>query len=201
MRKILTAVTAVLMLCGIAVMPASASQDTAQAPAAAQASATGWAMGGYPNYWTVCAANGVGTAYWANLVGNWTWPGHELDLRVQNRCDGYSITNRFTFTYYTDANDPNCAKITNNHRTWSPARGKYIWDQNPILWVNLKQVCIAGGSVEYDHRVQMYVGWLLGLNLDPTTCYCVMGSGGYDRGNTRYVVLHDILDMDVVYRH
>lgn len=181
----------------------TASAEPAQSPyrpAVTQAAATGWAMGGYPNYWTICAANGVGGTYWPNLVRKWTWVGHELNLVVQNRCDGYSITNRFTFEYYNNESDPNCAKITNNHKTWSPARGKYIWDQNPVLWVNIRSGC-ADNPTEYDHNVQEYVGWLLGLEPDPDLCSCVMGTQAWDRNNIRYVVLHDILDMDVVYRH
>lgn len=198
MRKLLTAILAVLALCGLSVVAAPATAEPA-APAATQAAATGWAMGGLPNYWTICAANGVGGTYWADLVRKWTWAGHELDLRVQNRCDGYSITNRFTFEYMNSATE-SCAEITNGHRTWSPARQKYIWDRNPIVWVNINNKCTTD-SVSYDHQVQLAVGWLLGLYPDAQDCNCVMGNTVNDIYSIRYVVLHDILDMDVVYRH
>lgn len=118
---------------------------------------------------------------------------------VQNRCDGYSITNRFTLESLNSTTIA-CAKITQAHQTWSPARGKYIWDQNPILWVNINDKCTTTPT-SYDHRVQMYIGWLLGLYPDPGDCNCVMGNTTNDIYSIRYVVLHDILDQDVVYRH
>lgn len=209
MRRLMIVIIACMaLLVGLAAQAQAEPQrtevtTTQQVPTATEASATGWAMGGYPNYWTICAANGVGGTYWPNLITKWTWAGHELDLRVQNRCDGYSITNRFTFEYYTDSTNT-CAKITNAHKTWSPARQKYIWDQNPILWININDICAGVGGTNptrYDHNVQEWVGWLLGLYPDLQDCNCVMGNTANDRDTIRYVVLHDILDMDVVYAH
>lgn len=208
MRKILAIITAV---CSVALgivavsQPAQATWDwgkqastAVQKPQAPAAAATGWAMGGMPNYWTVCAINGVGGTYWPNLVRQWDWAGHELDLIVGNRCDGYSTTNKFTFKYYNDPGDSNCAKIIGT-KTWNAARGKYVWNA-PTLWVNIRDGC-ADNPTEYDHNVQEYVGWLLGLYPDAQNCDCVMGNTTEDRNSVRYVVIHDILDMNVIYNH
>ena len=173
--------------------------DVQATPDSTDAAATGWAMGGYPNYWTICAVDAVGGGTWSVLARNWTWPYHELNLIVGNRCDGYSITNRFTFNYQNSATE-SCGKILNGHKTWSPARGRYIWDAGPILIVNINDKC-TNDPVSYDHQVQEYIGWLLGLQPDPQDCDCVMGNTLQDRDTIRYVVGHDILDMDVVYRH
>jgi hypothetical protein len=225
MRKILLALAAVIMLAVSTVAATVPGGATVQAPTSAtipcdkttgkacktpaiqatpdstDAAATGWAMGGYPDYWDICAANGVGGTYWPYLVDKWNWAGHEIVLHPLNRCDGYSITNRFTYEYFTSTTE-SCGKITNTHKTWSPARGRYIWDQNPILWVNLAGKCTANNDpTTNDHQIQEYVGWLLGLAPDNGICSCVMGNTTTDRANVRFVVLHDVLDMDVVYNH
>lgn len=197
MRKIFASLAALLLAAAVSLGGCTPFADAR--PVGTDAAANGWAMGGYPNYWTICAANGVGGTYWPNVIRQWNWAGHELVLNVANRCDGYSITNRFTFEYLNSSTE-SCGKITNSHKTWSPARGKYIWDQNPILWVNINAKCTTN-SISYDHQIQEYVGWLLGLAPDPHDCNCVMGNTVQDRNTVRYTVLGDVNDMDVIYRH
>jgi hypothetical protein len=166
-----------------------------QAPASVQANETDWKMGGLPNHYTICVANGYGPT--AGVITNWNWQGRKLDVRLQNRCDGYSITNRMTIDnlYQTGAA---CLTITNTHKTWSPGQGKYIWDANPVVWINTASPCFSN-NIELYHRIQMYVGYVLGLFTDSSQCLCVMGSSDYDINNIPYVTNGDSVDMAGVY--
>lgn len=192
MRKIITILTA---LCALALGISSAEQAQAS-PVVAQTGANGFAMGSYPNYWTICVANGYGPT--AGLVENWgNWPGRRLVVNALNRCTGYSITNRMTIEA-ENAPGGACISYTNTHKTWSPARGKYIWDQNPIVWINTAPGCFDNNTELY-HNIQKGVGYVLGIGYNPNGCLCVMGSDSFDTNNIPYVVNADSLDASVIY--
>lgn len=180
MRKIFV-VLALLAASLFAVTPATAKSTTG---------ANGFAAGGYPNYWTLCVANGYGPT--AGVINNWNDWGYRLHIAVQNRCDGYSITNRMTIDNMYVTNGP-CIAFNNTQVAWSPARGKYIWTNNLIVWINTAAPCFDN-NIELYHNIQRGVGYWLGLAYDPDQCLCVMGSSYYDINNIPYVTHGDVYD-------
>lgn len=203
MIRRITIALAVAVIAVFGVTPTQAAAPTSVAApavaAAPAAAATGWKLGGLPNSWTICVANGVGTTYVKSLVERWNAPAYRLKVSVLNRCDSYSITNRMTLYYYNEPGSTTCAKFENTHKSWDAVQRKYIWDQNVILKVNINDYC-ASSPTEYDHRFQMYTGYLFGLYYDVEACDCVMGSSSYDLNNSRYVTYRDVTDMNEIYK-
>lgn len=202
MRKAMLLLASVGLLATLAATaPANAEQAQVQTPASAQGptkvetGSNGFAMGGYPNYWTICVANGYGPT--AGVVNNWNWEGRRLAVHVQNRCDGYSITNRMTID---NQNVPGaaCIQFSNNHTTYSPARGKKIYDGNIVVWINTAPGCFDN-NIELYHNMQRGVGQALGLGPNVNSCYCVVGANSYDTNNIPYVINADSQDMNVIY--
>ena len=179
--KKLIAVLALLFGVLVAIPTATAKVETG---------ANGFAAGGYPNYWTLCVANGYGPT--AGVINNWNNWGYRLHVSIQNRCDGYSITNRATIDSQ-NAPGAACIDFDNEHKTWSPARGKYIWDQNPIMWINTAPGCFDNNTELY-HNIQKAVGYWLGLGYNPNICDCIMGSTSQDTNNIPYVTYGDVFD-------
>jgi hypothetical protein len=188
-KKIWALLSAFVLGLSLISVPANAKPETVET------GSNGFAMGGYPNYWTICVANGYGPT--AGVINNWNWEGFRLTVNVQNRCDGYSITNRMTIDNFATMGGA-CIVYTNTHKTWSPARGKYIWDQNPVVWINTVAGCFDNNTELY-HNIQKGVGYVLGLGYNPNTCGCIMGSSDYDTNNIPYVTYGDALDMNVIY--
>lgn len=177
--------------------PAEASWDwsshvptVVQAPERAQTGANGYAAGGYPNYWTLCVANGYGPT--AGVINNWNDWGYRLHIAVQNRCDGYSITNRMTID---NVHIPNgsCITFGNTQSAWSPARGKQIWTNNLVAKINTAEPCFSN-NVELYHNIQRAVGYWLGLAMNLVQCLCIQGSGSFDVNNIPYVTNGDVVD-------
>lgn len=193
-RILIARVIAVFALCFGLVSLQPAANAVPENPSVAQSvntGANGFAMGGYPNYWTLCVANGYGPT--AGVINNWNDWGFRLHIAVQNHCDGYSITNRMTIDSQ-NAPGAACLEYNNTHKTWSPARGKYIWDQNPIIWVNTAPGCFDNNTELY-HNIQKGVGYVLGLGYNPNQCLCIMGSNNYDTNNIPYVTYGDVYDV------
>jgi hypothetical protein len=155
-------------------------------------------MGALPMQSTICAANGVGGTYpLAYVLGQWNDTSYgALRLSVLNRCDGYSITNRLTVEAYTDSTST-CGKFTQAGSVWDARQGKYIYNQNPVVWVNLNDIC-AGNDTVKAHRFAMYVGYILGLGYTTTTNR-VMCNTSWCNNNIKYVTGYDIRDMAGVY--
>ena len=190
--KILAAV--VLTTAVLTLQPsAEAKVDT---PATVLTGSNGFGMGGLPNFWTICVANGYGPT--AGLITNWNWEGHRLAVHVQNRCDGYSITNRMTIDNYSATNAP-CITFGNTHTTKILGRkGKNIFDQNVIVYINTAAPCFDN-NIELYHNIQRGVGYVLGLSYNPVLCFCIQGSTQEDINNIPYVTNGDALDMAVDY--
>jgi hypothetical protein len=157
-RKILVALGMILALLALSITPTSAAPA---APAATQSASAvvGWKFL-TPN---ICVADGASQWTLSAYVPNWNSDAGALNLVVRNRCitdDGirndYSITNRMTVAEYGPASDGTCAKLTNTHRT------NEVWDQNVVLWMNLAESCVNDPG-EPQHRVQQYIGWVLGV--------------------------------------
>lgn len=189
------------LLLSLLAVPAEASWDWGKKVPQATTTVTtpghGVAMGGQPNWWTICVANGYGPT--AGLVSNWNWPGRQLDVNVQNRCDGYSITNRMTIDNVS--NYGACIQYSNlGHTTYKYQHGGtgayyYIWNQNPVIWINTASHCHRD-NVQLYHNIQKGVGYILGLAYG--TCdLCIMGP---DTNNTPYVTNGDSLDTNVIYQ-
>lgn len=170
---------------------------TAQAQTeTAQTGSNGFGMGGLPNFWTICVANGYGPT--AGLITNWNWAGHRLAVHVQNRCDGYSATNRMTIDNIFATGAP-CIQFTNTHTTAIVGRkGKDIFDQNIVVWINTAAPCFDSNTELY-HNIQRGVGYALGLSYNPNQCSCVQGATQADINSIPYVVNADVLDMGVDY--
>lgn len=197
MRKILTALAAVLMLCA-GVQTATADPSVETSTAGALTGSNGLGMGGLPNFWTICVANGYGPT--AGLITNWNWAGHRLAVHVQNRCDGYSATNRMTIDNYAVTNAP-CITFSNTHTTYILGRkGKAIFDQNVVVWINTAAPCFDN-NIELYHNIQRGVGYVLGLSYNPIECGCVQGATQEDINGIPYVTNADALDMGVDYDH
>lgn len=175
------------LLIGGLIVSAPAAQGNA---VAVQTGANGFAAGGYPNYWTLCVANGYGPT--AGVINNWNDWGFRMHVSVQNRCDGYSITNRMTIDNAYVTGGP-CIAFGNTQTAWSPARGKYIWTNNLIVRINTAAPCFDSNTELY-HNIQRGVGYWLGLAYDPAQCLCVMGSTQYDINNIPYVTYGDVYD-------
>lgn len=197
MRKILIAITAILALLAIST-PANAGEQIQQTPSTVQAEEQ-WKMGGLPNHYTICVANGIGGTYNTEYVlEQWTQLSYgALNLSVRNICTGYSITNRMTIESYVDSTT-SCVKFTNTHKTWSPAQGKYIWDQNVVVWVNHSDYCLPNDTA-HAHRLQMYVGYILGLSYITSGCSYVMTATICGINGIKYVTNTDRSMMAGVY--
>jgi hypothetical protein len=156
---------------------------------------TGWKLGWTPATAKVCVANGYGPTA-QGLVDNWNWPGYKLELSVRNICTGYSITNRMTIDSFSPVGG-SCFALTNTHRTRDVLQtgAPEIWDQNVVLWINVWGGCWAN-NIQLYHRIQMYMGHVLGLNLNGTGCQCIMGIDSWSLNNVPYVTAQDALDMN-----
>jgi hypothetical protein len=190
----------ILLTCLVALFSSLPMLMPAQAePAAVQVERTS-KMGALPAQSTICAANGVGSSYpqLEYAVEKWNDASYgALHLSVLNRCDGYSITNRMTIEAYFDSTTT-CGKFTNLGKYWDSTQQKYIYNQNPIVWVNLSDYCVGTDTAEA-HWFQMLVGYILGLDYVNVSPYRVMCSTAWCIGNIKYVTVQDIRDMAGVY--
>lgn len=189
-----------ILACLVTLFSALPLLTPAQAESAAVQVERDSKMGALPAQSTICAANGVGSAYptLEYAVEKWNDASYgALHLTVLNRCDGYSITNRMTIEGYFDGTTT-CGKFTNLGKSWDSAQGKYIYNQNPIIWVNLSDFCVGTDTVEA-HRFQMYVGYILGLDYVNVSPYRVMCYTAWCLANIKYVTVQDIRDMAGVY--
>ncbi len=198
MRRATILIAAVLAFAGLTV---PAAQTASSAPVSAQsAQMEDWKMGALPMQGTICAANGIGGTYPLKYVlEKWNNPSYSsLALTVLNRCDGYSITNRMTVESYV-ASGTTCAKFTNTGSHWDSAQGKYIWDQNVVVWVNHSDYCMPNDTA-HAHRLALYVGYILGFSVvNYTDCYCVMGGTSWSINNIKYVRTADYTYSAQVY--
>lgn len=188
---------------GLVTAPAEASAPvhtavTAPVVATSQTAVPhGIAMGGLPNYWTICVANGYGPT--AGVINHWNWTGYRLSVRLQNRCDGYSIYNRLTIesTYQSSGT---CIFYTNTGRTSGTQlryglKTYYIWNQNPVVWINTAPQCFRD-NIQLYHNIQKGVGYILGLAYS-TDALSIMGP---DSNDIAYVQSPDAGDMNQIYR-
>lgn len=218
MRKFLTALVAapLLLLAGLTVPAAqaiSAPPETAthvasrtvpsraMSPESAQWSTTTWKLGGRPATATLCVANGIASDYpYASLIEAINNPNFQPSITVLNRCDGYSITNRMTIESYVQTGTTVCAKYTNTHQAWDAVQGKYIWDENIVLWYNNSTYCIGDGTGPVrSHRVGMYMEYILGLQYDTTVVNAVICSASSCYYDVPYVTYEDQRRLGYVY--
>jgi hypothetical protein len=192
MRKLITIITA---LCTVAV----GIGLTAPAQAVVDSAGNGYAMGVQPNYWTICVANGYGPTVGGPVL-SWNYPGRQLAVHLQNRCDGYSITNRLTIDNIN--NSGACIQYTRLNNT-APTKyqhggsgaGYYIWNNNPVIWINTRSGCNnAGGQLE--HNAGKGMGYILGLAYDDCND-CIMGP---DNNLVTRASNGDSLDANVIYQ-
>lgn len=159
---------------------------------------TAYKMGALPAQYKICVINGVGADYPLEyLLERWNEASYgALQLVVQNRCTGYSITNRMTVYAYID-NTSTCGIITQRGSYWDPSQQKNIYNQNPIIYVNQNSLC-ASNDTEQAHRFAMYVGVVLGLGYETAT-WKVMGTNLTALNNVKYPTAADKQDMAGVY--
>jgi hypothetical protein len=208
MRKILAVLGAFLSIfLGLAaVAPAQANAPVVTsiaAPAASQSAQWSIAdskMGALPMQNVICVANGFGTTYPMEYVlEKWNAPATgALSLTVRNTCTGYSITNRLTVAKYTDSGSPNCGKFSNLGSYWDSVQGFYIWNQNPVVWLNQNEFCTSSDTIRA-HNAAMFVGAILGLMYSTCDCNEVMSKSIYSVENVKYVTGTDINHMTYVY--
>jgi hypothetical protein len=183
----------------VAKVPASADtqdwgfQAPQVTPDTTDTAGNGFAMGVSPNWWTLCVANGYGPTVGRAVLG-WNWPPRQPTISLQNRCDGYSITNRMTIDNIN--NSGACIQYTNLGHSASPLghlhSAFYIWNQNPVIWVNTRSGCADAGEIEHD--AAKGVGYILGLAY--STCSdCVMGNSNA----ITQALSQDSLDVNVIY--
>lgn len=200
MRKATTLLASIGLLVA-ALISGAPAQAAPQAPAVSQsAQMEDWKMGALPMQGTICAANGIGGTYPLKYVlEKWNNPSYSgLALSVLNRCDGYSITNRLTVESYVAAGT-SCAKFTNTGSHWDSVQGKYIWDQNIVVWVNHSDYCMPNDTA-HAHRLALYVGYILGFTVqNGFDCYCVMGGSTWSINNIKYVRTADYTYSAQVY--
>jgi hypothetical protein len=164
------------------------------APATIETAGNGNAMGVLPNYWTLCVANGYGPTVGGPVL-SWNYPTLALTISLQNRCDGYSITNRMTIDNLSNAGA--CIQYSNTRTTaptkyihWGPYF--YIWNQNPVIWVNTQ--CNNPGVIE--HSACKGVGYILGLVYVSGTPESCMGTDpGWNRAT-----YGDVIDTNQIYQ-
>lgn len=204
MRKILIVLAFCLALLSISAPVANATWDwgtPTPTPAlqptteTVETAGNGFAMGVLPNYWTLCVANGYGPTV-VGPVGSWNYEGRALTISIRNICTGYSITNRMTIDNIN--NGGACLQYANlgnggQFQHWGPYY--YIWNQNPIIFVNTRSGCNnAGGQLV--HNAAKGVGYILGLAY--STCSdCVMGP---DNNLVPYATNGDSLDANTIYQ-
>lgn len=169
--------------------------NPALAPDVIDTAGNGFAMGVLPNYWTLCVANGYGPTVGGPVL-SWNYPGRALAISLRNICTGYSITNRMTIDNIN--NSGACLQYANLgnmglQQHWGPYY--YIWNQNPIIFVNTRSGCNnAGGQLV--HNAAKGVGYILGLAYG--TCNdCVMGP---DNNGVIAATNGDSLDANVIYQ-
>ncbi len=215
MRKAIIGLAGVLaaLLAWIGAAPASAVGDwgtqaappaqnwdwgaqTPQSPTTTSTAGNGYAMGVRPNYYTICVANGYGPSAGGPVL-SWNYTGFRLDVRLQNRCDGYSVTNRLTIDNVN--NSGSCIQYTRLnstaptkyfHDVWSG----YIWNNNPVVWINTSAACFQNSAQLY-HNMAKGIGYILGLAYSTCTD-CVMGNN-----NLIYNATYgDAVDANVIYQ-
>lgn len=206
-RKILVALVALGAIWGMSASPVQAeaptiitAQSVAEPAPKAEAVERDTKMGALPYQWQVCVANGIIGYNTEWVLEKWTQASYgALQLVVRNRCyEDYSITNRLTVDTYIDgAATAPCGKFSNLGKYWDPSQQKYIWNQNPVVWLNVADKCVPTDTT-YAHRLAMYVGYILGLNY-VTAHYYVMGTTSYALENVKYVTNQDRIWMAGVY--
>lgn len=197
MRKATIILALLLALFGLTAAPAQAVVSVPTATTTAQVELQ-YKMGALPAQSKICIANGVGADYPLEyLLERWNdFSYSALRLVVQNRCSTYSITNRMTVYAYTD-NTTTCGIITQRGNYWDSTQGKYIYNQNPLIYVNQNAYC-ASNDTEQAHRFAMYVGVILGLGYETAT-YKVMGTNATALNNVKYPTGYDVRDAAGVY--
>lgn len=159
---------------------------------------TTFKMGALPAQYKICVANGIAGYNTEYVLEKWTQLSYgALNLVVSaTHCEGYSITNRMTVdTYYSSTGT--CGKFTNTGSHWDAAQGKYIWDQNIVVWLNTRANCVPDDSF-YAHRLAMYVGYILGVEYQVCDYY-VMCNTSYAMQTVKYVTPQDKQWMAYVY--
>jgi hypothetical protein len=164
-------------------------------PDGAETAGNGFAMGVLPNYWTLCVANGYGPTVGGPVL-SWNQPPRALTIALRNVCVyDYSITNRMTIDNINNAGA--CIQYSNLgngglHQHWGPYY--YIWNQNPVIWINTRSGCNGPGQIE--HNAGKGVGYILGLAYG--TCNdCIMGP---DNNLVTRATWGDGLDADQIYQ-
>lgn len=196
LRKVLITLAMTLALLGIS-SQANATWDWGKtgSPDTVDTAGNGFAMGVLPNYWTLCVANGYGPTV-VGPVGSWNYEGRALTISIRNVCTGYSITNRMTIDNINNAGA--CIQYSNlgnggQFQHWGPYY--YIWNQNPVIWINTRSGCNnAGGQLV--HNAAKGVGYILGL-VYSTCSDCVMGP---DNNLVPYATNGDSLDANTIYQ-
>lgn len=212
MRKAMSLLAALFLFAGLGVGQAHAqSPDRAvlhtssvKVPAAtisAQWTLNTWKLGGLPAGSTLCVANGIASDYnYKGLIEAINNSTYGPNISVLNRCDGYSITNRMTIESYVQNGTTACAKWTNTGKVWDSAQGKYIWNQNVVLWYNNSTYCIGDGTnPARSHRVGMFMEYTLGLNYDTAEVHAVICSAASCYYDVPYVTPEDQRRLGYVY--
>lgn len=177
--------------------PAESVPETTQAPAVVQADEQNWKMGARPASSTVCLANGVAGYPMAYLLSFLTNASSGLKLQVTNRCDGYSVTNRFTITTYV-ASGTSCSKYTQATQTYDAVQGKYIFNANPVIWANVSDYCMPNDTAKA-HRFALFVEYILGLTPETYQCKGTIGSTVACINQVKYPQSYDRLGLNQVY--
>lgn len=213
MRKRVIALAACLGVLAtvLQVLPANAVWDWgSKAPQGAQvwdwgtqkvaATERGDKMGALPLHYKICVANGIAGYNTEWTLEHWTQLSYgALNLVVAGNCvtAGYSVTNRMTVDTYVDAAG-GCGKFTRLERYWDGQQGKYIYNNNPVVWLNVRDSCVPNDTA-YAHRLTMYVGYILGLNYGGTCYYYVMCQDTQAVNGVKYVTTKDRSDMAKVF--
>lgn len=186
---------------GLSVVPAEATVSTPAVSQSANISQSAqyedWKMGARPASSTICLANGVAGYSMAYVMGFLTDQNSGLKLYVGNRCDGYSITNRMTITTYSDSTTT-CSKYTNTGRVWDGVQGKYIWNQNPVIWANTNDFCMPNDTAKA-HRFALFVEYILGATPETDACRGTIGSTLACINQVKYAQLYDRQLMNHIY--
>lgn len=204
MRRILAVVATALALClgGLTAQAQSTGTQAPSAPAVADTALTpghGYAMGVRPYYYNICVANGYGASA-PGPVTSWNDSGFQLHVVIQNRCDGYSVTNRMTIDNVNNAGA--CIQYSRLESTY-PTKYQhgalwfgYIWNNNPVVWINTETPRCNHYPGQIYHNMAKGVGYILGLAY--SDCFdCIMGD--YTNGTTE-ATYGDKIDMNVIYR-
>lgn len=196
-RKISATLAAALLALGAGVaVPAQSTPEAATGTAGVQYEQ--WKMGGRPASSTICVANGIAGLNVGFVFDQLERADSSLSIVTENRCDGYSITNRMTVD---DASwsGTSCAQFLNTGRVYDSVQGKYIWNQNVVIRYNTSDYC-WGTETAKRHRLAMFMEYILGASYEVNApCLGTIGSYPSCINTWRDPQQHDRDIMRVIY--